>query len=567
MSVQPLQASIVAYFSMEIGIDPSIPTYAGGLGILAGDSLRAAADIGIPMVGVTLLHRKGYFRQHLDVDGNQRESLVAWNPEDYLEPLSVRSTVTIEGREVRIKAWHYVLPSPVADDVPIYFLDTALPENSDWDRSLTDHLYGGDEHYRLCQEVILGIGGIAILRALGYKDITAYHMNEGHSALLTMALLCEEADRSRLAVNDRRTIEQVRDQCVFTTHTPVPAGFDKFPIDLVRQVLGDEMTKSFMSIECLHDDVLNMTYLALFFSRYINGVSMRHEEISHSMFPGYPINSISNGVHALTWTSEPFQRLYDRYIPQWREDNLYLRYVVSVPIQEIHQAHLEAKQNLLSEIKRRTGIGLSPSIMTLGFARRVTSYKRPDLLLNDLERLKKIASEAGPLQIVYAGKAHPRDEGGKAIIRRIFQVAKQLSGTIPVLFLEDYDLALGKYLCAGVDLWLNTPQKPDEASGTSGMKAAFNGVPSLSVLDGWWIEGHFEGVTGWSIGQLLPEVSTIREADSLYSKLENVIVPMFYRQPTAFDEVRQSAIAINASYFNTKRMMLQYLEHAYMPAH
>lgn len=566
MSIQPLQASVVAYFSMEIGLDSSMPTYSGGLGILAGDSLRAAADIGIPMVGVTLLHRRGYFRQHLDADGNQQDSPVEWNPEEYLEPLSVRCAVTIEGREVRIRPWRYVLPSPVADDVSIYFLDTALPENSEWDRTLTDHLYGGDEYYRLCQEAVLGIGGLAILGALGYTDVMVYHMNEGHSALLTLALLSREAERSALPVNDQRNIDLVRDRCVFTTHTPVPAGFDKFSIDLVKQILGDEITHQLMSIECLKDDVLNMTYLALFFSRYINGVSMRHEEISQTMFPGYPINSVTNGVHALTWTSEPFQRLYDRHIPQWREDNLYLRYVVNVPLQEIHQAHLEAKQNLLTEVKRRTGISLSPSVMTLGFARRMTAYKRADLLFSNLERLKIIAREAGPFQIIYAGKAHPKDEGGKALIRRIFQATKQLSGTVPVIFLEEYDLSLAKCMCAGVELWLNTPQKPDEASGTSGMKAAFNGVPSLSVLDGWWMEGHFEGVTGWSIGQLLP-ASTVKEADSLYDKLENVIIPMFYRQPTAFDEIRRSTIAINASYFNTRRMMLQYLEHAYMPAY
>lgn len=566
MSIQPLQASVVAYFSMEIGLDSSMPTYSGGLGILAGDSLRAAADIGIPMVGVTLLHRRGYFRQHLDADGNQQDSPVEWNPEEYLEPLSVRCAVTIEGREVRIRPWRYVLPSPVADDVSIYFLDTALPENSEWDRTLTDHLYGGDEYYRLCQEAVLGIGGLAILGALGYTDVMVYHMNEGHSALLTLALLSREAERSALPVNDQRNIDLVRDRCVFTTHTPVPAGFDKFSIDLVKKILGDEITHRLMSIECLKDDVLNMTYLALFFSRYINGVSMRHEEISQTMFPGYPINSVTNGVHALTWTSEPFQRLYDRHIPQWREDNLYLRYVVNVPLQEIHQAHLEAKQTLLSEVKRRTGISLSPSVMTLGFARRMTAYKRADLLFNNLERLKIIAREAGPFQIIYAGKAHPKDEGGKALIRRIFQATKQLSGTVPVIFLEEYDLSLAKCMCAGVELWLNTPQKPDEASGTSGMKAAFNGVPSLSVLDGWWMEGHFEGVTGWSIGQLLP-ASTVKEADSLYDKLENVIIPMFYRQPTAFDEIRRSTIAINASYFNTRRMMLQYLEHAYMPAY
>jgi starch phosphorylase len=391
-------------------------------------------------------------------------------------------------------------------------------------------------------------------------------MNEGHSALLTLGLLNRETERSGLAPDDQRTLDEIRDQCVFTTHTPVPAAFDKFPTDLVRQVLGNEQVEKLMSIECLSDDTLNMTFLALFFSRYINGVSMKHEEISQSMFPSYPIGSVSNGVHAITWTSEPFQKLYDRHVPQWRDDNLYLRYIVSVPLPDIHHAHLEAKDVLLSEVKRRTGISLNPSVMTLGFARRMTPYKRADLLFYDLERLKRIASQIGPLQIIYAGKAHPQDEAGKVIIRKIYQAAKQLSGTVPVVFLEEYDMALGKIMCAGVDLWMNTPQKPEEASGTSGMKAAFNGVPSLSVLDGWWIEGHFEGVTGWSIGQP-NEASTPKEADSLYDKLEKVIVPMFYLHPGDFDQVRRSSIAINASYFNTRRMMTQYLEHAYMPAY
>lgn len=294
---------------------------------------------------------------------------------------------------------------------------------------------------------------------------------------------------------------------------------------------------------------------------------MRHEEISHDMFPSYPINSVTNGVHAVTWTAEPFRRLYDRHIPEWRHDNLYLRYVINIPLDEIHQVHLEAKQELLAEVQRRTGVSLSPSLMTLGFARRMATYKRAELLFSDLERLKKIAHQVGPLQVIYAGKAHPRDEGGKALIRHVFEAANALRDTINVVYLEEYDMALAKYVCAGVDLWLNTPQKPYEASGTSGMKAALNGVPSLSILDGWWIEGHLEGVTGWSIGESWQESNPAKEIASLYDKLENTIVPMFYHQPTAFDAVMRSAIAINASYYNAQRMIFQYLEHAYMPYH
>jgi starch phosphorylase len=554
----------VAYFSMEVGLDPAMPTYSGGLGMLAGDSLRSAADLAIPMVGVTLLHRKGYSRQHLDALGNQSESPAVWSPEEFLEPLPARASVTIEGRTVQIRAWRYILHGVSGHTVPVYLLDTALPENSPWDQTITDNLYGGDDHYRLCQEVVLGLGGAAMLRALGHEKIQTYHMNEGHSALLTLALLEERHERSGLHEVTKADRDAVHHRCVFTTHTPVPAGFDKFPLDLVRQVLGEEPTAVLQAVECLHDGALNMTYLALLFSRYINGVSMRHEEVSRSMFPNYPINSITNGVHAVTWASMPFQRLYDRHIPEWRHDNLYLRYAVGIPLEEIREAHAQAKQELLVEVERRTGIRLAPGVMTLGFARRATTYKRGDLLFSDLDRLKRIARQVGPLQVIYGGKAHPRDEGGKALIRRIFEAAAALGDTVRVIYLEEYDMALAKYLCSGADLWLNTPHKPYEASGTSGMKAALNGVPSLSILDGWWIEGQAEGMTGWSIGdEWEPESDPSKEIASLYDKLEYLIVPTFYERSTAFARVMRSTIALNGSFYNAQRMMLQYLENAY----
>jgi len=333
---------------------------------------------------------------------------------------------------------------------------------------------------------------------------------------------------------------------------------------LVRQVLGEERAAVLEACGCYPPGILNMTYLALFFSRYINGVSMRHHEISHSIFPGYPIDSITNGVHAVTWTAPPLCRLYDRHIPEWRHDNLYLRYAISIPLDEIREAHAEAKGDLLAEVERRSGIRLDPQVMTIGFARRATPYKRADLLFTDLERLKRIAYEVGPLQIIYGGKAHPQDEGGKAVIRRVFAAARALKDSVRVVYLENYDIALAKYLCSGVDLWLNTPQKPQEASGTSGMKAALNGIPSLSVLDGWWVEGHVEGVTGWSIGDTWDsESDPATEVASLYDKLERVIVPLFYQQPMAYARVMRSAIAFNGSFFNAQRMMLQYLENAY----
>ena len=359
-------------------------------------------------------------------------------------------------------------------------------------------------------------------------------------------------------------IDAVRHRCVFTTHTPVPAGHDQFSWDLALRVLGDERANFLGSAQCCLDHSLNMTYLALFFSRYVNGVSHRHEEISESMFPNYPINSVTNGVHALTWTSSPLQRLYDRHIDEWRRDNLYLRYAISIPLDEIIEAHREAKNELLAEVERRIGLRLAPEVMTIGFARRATAYKRADLLFSDPQRLREIALQVGPLQVIYGGKAHPRDESGKSMIRRIFETIGGLKDAARVVYLEEYDMELAKYICAGVDLWLNTPQKPHEASGTSGMKAALNGVPSLSVLDGWWIEGHVEGVTGWSVGDSWElESNPSAEVTSLYGKLESVILPMFYHSPRAYAEVMRSAIALNGSFFNAQRMMSQYLKNAY----
>jgi len=565
MSQIYLFTSLVAYFSMEVGLDPAIPTYSGGLGVLAGDTLRAAADLSIPMVGVTLLHRKGYFRQHLDAQGNQTESPAVWSPEEFLEPLPPRVSITINGRKVSIRAWRYMLHGLSGHIVPVYFLDTALDENSQWDRTLTDCLYGGDEFYRLCQEAVLGLGGIAMLRALGHRRVQAYHMNEGHSALLALALLSERAQGGSLQATTSADIEAIRHRCIFTTHTPVPAGHDIFPLEMARRVLGEEVVRFLRRINCCSNDTLNMTYLALFFSRYINGVSMRHEEVSRSMFPNYPINSITNGVHAGTWTSMPFCRLYDHYISEWRHDNLYLRYAISIPLEKIREAHAEAKQELLAEVDRRSGVRLNPSVMTLGFARRATAYKRSDLLFSNLDRLKTIAQQIGPLQIIYGGKAHPHDEGGKALIRRIFEAANALRGIVPVVYLEEYDMALARLMCAGVDLWVNTPKRPQEASGTSGMKAALNGVPSFSILDGWWIEGHVEGVTGWSIGEDWGlESNPSKDYVFLYNKLEHIIIPMFYGRQRAFTEVMRSTIAINASFFNAQRMVLQYLENAYL---
>lgn len=554
----------IAYLSMEIALDPAIPTYSGGLGVLAGDTLRSAADLGVPITAVTLVHRKGYFRQHLDPKGQQTEEPQSWRPEEVLEPVDGTVSVMLEGRPVKIRAWRYTVVGVRGDIVPVYLLDTDLPENTPWDRSLTDYLYGGDDHYRLCQEALLGMGGVAFLNAHGEEGIDSYHMNEGHSALLTIALLQARLESRGAKQVEDTDVESVRRRCIFTTHTPVPAGHDQFSRQLAESVLGPDRISLIEQTGCWHGGMLNMTHLALHFSRYINGVAMRHGEVSRGMFPRYPISAITNGVHAVTWICDSFATMYDKYIPGWRTDNNYLRYAISIPFDEIRRAHATAKEQLLKHVQEVTGVQLDPTVMTLGFARRASTYKRADLLFQNPDRLRWIADNIGPLQVIYGGKAHPRDEGGKALIRRVFEASKTLQRSIKVVYVENYDMNWGKLLTSGVDVWLNTPMRPQEASGTSGMKAALNGVPSFSVIDGWWAEGHVEGVTGWSIGNGDISEDTAAEVTSMYDKLERSILPLFYGRPFAFAKVMRSAIALNGSFFNTQRMVLQYVGNAYM---
>jgi glycogen phosphorylase len=583
---------LVAYFSMEIALENAMPTYSGGLGVLAGDTIRAAADIRLPMVGVSLLYRKGYFTQRIAEDGAQSEEPADWRVEDFLQEESPRVNVPIENRRVELRCWRYNVKGVRGFEIPVYFLDADLPGNAESDRNLTGKLYGGDAYYRLCQEVILGIGGVRMLRALGHNELTRYHMNEGHAALLALELLGEEAEKQGRTSIRGEDIEKVRSKCVFTTHTPVPAGHDRFPMEYLTRVFpgqnsffdlkdasSADLMKRVLQAEQAFPDLqqaaragasVNMTYLALNLSTYVNGVAKQHGETSRQMFPEVPIEAITNGVHAGTWASPAFQQLFDRYIPSWREDNYSLRSALALPPEEVWSAHLLAKTELLEVVRQKTGLKMDLDTFTIGFARRVTGYKRADLILSEVDRLRQIAKTAGAFQIVFAGKAHPNDDGGKEIIRRIFHAKKALRKTVHVVFLDDYNLEVGGKMTSGVDLWLNTPQFPLEASGTSGMKAALNGVPSLSILDGWWVEGHIEGVTGWSIGEKrlatagAAATDNREEADSLYFKLENVILPMFYKERAHYLEVMQHAIAINGSFFNTQRMIQQYVTDAYL---
>lgn len=554
---------MVAYFSMEIGVAPDMPTYAGGLGVLAGDMVRAAADMGLPFVAVTLIHRKGYFRQRLDAVGHQREESSEWDLAKHLELQTPQITLTVSGRPVVVRAWRRQVTGIDGATVPVYFLDTDFDANAVEDRALSHALYGGEPDYRLAQEMVLGIGGVRMLRALGYTAVPRFHLNEGHSGLLVVELLAERLG-SRTAVTDD-DVEAVRRSCVFTTHTPIQAAHDQFPMPLVKRVLGEGPICEALH-RCCYGGVLNMTYLALTFSHYINGVAMRHGEVSRQMYGGFDIDAITNGVHAVTWVSPPFAALFDHRIPGWRRDNFSLRYSLGFPVHEIWDAHVAAKLRLLELVNRSQPHPFNPAVLTIGFARRATAYKRADLILSDLNRLRSVAAHGG-LQVVFAGKAHPRDEDGKQVIERVFHAREALRDQISIAYLEDYDMTMAGLVTAGSDVWLNTPQRPLEASGTSGMKAALNGVPSLSVLDGWWLEGWVEGVTGWAIGRdgrgVADASPNPSDAAALYDALERSVLPLFYQQRDAFVDVMRHAMALNGSFFTAQRMIQEYALKAY----
>jgi starch phosphorylase len=556
----------VAYFSMEIALESAIPTYAGGLGVLAGDTVRAAADLELPLVAVSLVSRGGHFRQSFDEAGRQVEQPAPWEPREHAVPLQAKVALTLEDRQVWIGGWLYVLRGHLGGAQPVLLLDTDLDENHPDDRQITHRLYGDDGPYRLKQEAVLGIGGVRLLQALGFQ-IRQYHLNEGHSALLALELLRRHAHRpEELRPGESPyDVPLVRGLCCFTTHTPVEAGHDRFSYTVVQQVLDDFIPLAVLK-QLAGEDALNMTRLALNLSEYVNGVAQRHAEVSRRMFPGYRVHAVTNGVHPHTWTAPPLRAVYDRYLPGWcHEPELLVRADCCVPQAALLQAHTEAKQALIERVQARTGVTLDPAAPILGFARRMTAYKRPDLLFTDLERLKAIA-RARPFQVVLAGKAHPRDEGGKRLIEQLHRHIRELAGSVSVAYLPDYDLDTALAMVSGSDLWLNTPLPPLEASGTSGMKAAFNGVPSLSVLDGWWVEGCIEGVTGWSVGSAT-EVGHEADARALYDKLEQVVLPLYYGQLGAADgwvRVMQGAIAKNASFFNSHRMMRRYATEAYI---
>jgi len=546
---------------MEVGIDAKVSTYSGGLGILAGDTLKTSADMALPYVGMTLLTRKGYFRQSINSQGRQIEKPQLWPVDTQLKKCKPIITLKLDGHAFKVRAWRYETKGLTGHVVPVFYLDTDIAGNPAELRTLSHHLYGGDNRYRLMQEWVLGTGGVKMLRALGYKDVSCFHMNEGHAAFLTFELMTEQLKRRKRARASKSDIETLKQQCVFTTHTPVPAGHDCFGLKDAKALIGDhpmwKMTRHFMPDKTQ----LNMTHLALAFSRYVNGVAKKHAEVSRDMFPDHTIDAVTNGIHVPTWISPPIARLLDTYVTDWKLENDHLRHALALPLKQLDKAHQVSKDKLIELINKKSSIRFKRNVFTIGFARRATPYKRANLIFKDLDRLKQIANEVGAFQLVFAGKAHPKDEGGKQLIHDIHKAAEQLGRDIPTVYLTNYEMKLAQCLIPGVDIWLNTPEPPMEASGTSGMKAALNGVPNLSILDGWWIEGCIEGLTGWGIGHP-DKSSSAADARALYKKL-NKVIELYYQDHSAFVEIMRNAIALNGSYFSTQRMLREYCLKAY----
>jgi len=572
----------VAYFSTEFGLDESLPIYSGGLGILAGDHLKSASDLGIPLVGVGLFYREGYFRQQLDESDWQGERYPENEPS--LLPMSVEDArVTVELADdhdvlapVHARVWRVQVGR-----IPLYLLDTDIEENPDWARRITDRLYGGDRRHRLRQELVLGVGGVRALRALGL-DPAVFHMNEGHSAFLQLERLrelVEDAGLTRDAAADR-----LRASTVFTTHTPVPAGNEIFDAWLVERNVAGLVQRCGYSWEEFaalgrtgpSENAFGLTPFALRTSSYANGVSALHGEVSREMWHGLwpersiddvPIGSVTNGVHARSWISDELDRQLgteeDTAIPDFAR-------AYELSADQLWSAHTEAKSRLLAGLATRNGTRFDPDILTIGFARRFATYKRADLLFSDADRLARLLTDAErPIQIVLAGKAHPADEGGKALIQKLASFVHDERASGRVAFIEDYEISIARILVQGVDVWLNNPRRPLEASGTSGMKAALNGVVNCSILDGWWVEGYSPD-TGFAIGgnwiAADDAAQDAADASALYDVLEREVIPAYYDRSRWLDLMRNSIAQLGAR-FNTNRMLIEYVERMYIPAY
>jgi glycogen phosphorylase len=552
----------IAYFTMEIALRAEMHTYSGGLGVLAGDTARASADLELPMVFVTLISRQGYLRQSID-DGRQVESADPWEPSDFAAPLRAKIALLIEGREVWVRPWLHVVRSPNGGEIPVLLLDTDVDENEAQDRRITDRLYGGGEEMRLKQEVVLGIGGLRILQGLGF-NIHTYHMNEGHAALLALDLL-RRYPRPRDQVGPKELqydVAPVRRACIFTTHTPVEAGHDRFDYALFGQLLSGYIDLDQLRL-LAGQDRLNMTRLALSLAGYINGVAVRHARTTTQLFPGYTIRAVTNGVHMPSWVHPAFTALFNRCDRAWAYEPAAMVRFDTLPDDAIWTAHMRAKDELIALVAEHTGTEFDRDLPIIGFARRMTAYKRADLLFTDIARLRTI-NQRHPFQLVFGGKAHPHDQGGKELIADIHRLIAELAPEIKLAYIANYDLSIAGTIVSGPDVWLNTPEPPLEASGTSGMKAAANGVLNLSILDGWWVEGCIEGVTGWAIGDD-EERTRLDDANSLYDKLETTVLPLYHGDRAAWIWMMKQSISKVGSFFNAHRMMRRYAAEAYIP--
>ncbi|KON28849.1 hypothetical protein AC481_00340 [miscellaneous Crenarchaeota group archaeon SMTZ-80] len=549
----------VAYISMEIGLDSNIPTYSGGLGVLSGDTVRSAADLEIPMVAVCLCYSSGYFYQLFNETGEQKEKEVEWNFYYEFDKVEKPITLKIENKEVLISAWLYRVIGQSGHVLPVYLLTTDLEGNEDWMKKMTGSLYDSTSRWnRIVQEMILGIGGVKLLNSLGYNNIQTYHLNEGHGSFATVELF-------NMFNGD---INKVKERLVFTTHTPVPAGHDRFDQNLVDKVFVSTMPKQIR--KCAEDNgQFNMTFLGMSLSRYRNGVARKHGQITKKMFPQYEVDYITNGIHLPFWVSKPIRKILERKWPNWKANPSILQNAIELDDLDLFDAHIENKFNLINYQKGHSWNLLDEELITIGFAKRFATYKRAILIFNDLDKIGKISQ--GKIQYIFAGKAHPKDQMGKEYIKKIYEAGEYLYSNygVKVVLMENYNMDLAHMLVSGVDIWLNTPERYREASGTSGMKAALNGVLNLSVQDGWWLEGYkMNPDSGWAIG---PDDSNPNDpgvsngwdidANAIYEILENEIIPTYMNHDEWLFKSK-NAIAL-AAFFNSHRMVEEYAEKAY----
>ena len=539
----------VAYFSAEIGLTASLHTYSGGLGVLSGDHIKAAADAGLSLCAVSLLYKQGYCRQRVDEEGNQTETYPMFDPDPILKKLPMRLNLPLRGRKVWIEVWEYRHKGLTGHEVPVFLMDTDVEGNDQEDRIITLRLYSGDKNHRILQEAILGFGGIQLLRTLGITGIHTYHMNEGHCSFITLQLLKEYGG----------SLEEVRKRCIFTTHTPNAAGHDFFSLERCYTLLDSLIPKNLELPSIVKNDRLHMTELGLHFSRAANGVSLLHGNVAREMFPEFNIGHITNGVYHVGWIGKRYRELFDKCLPGWRTNPELLLDIDRISDNDLEMGHQSQKHFLLGYANSQTQKALSMDILTLGFARRAAKYKRANLIFHNLERLVSLGK--GKLQIIFAGKAHPNDEEGKAILREIVTNANRLSGKVKVIFLENYNIWLGRIMISGVDVWLNTPLRPNEASGTSGMKASLNGIPNLSTFDGWWAEAAQNGVNGWIVGD--PDnPDREKDANHLYTILEQDVIPTFYQNRQRWASLRREAIKTGVQ-FTAFRMIHEYIDKYY----